>query len=175
MLRRVLSKSEHLIWAFFSSWAFISEHFYRPEHLFLSIFIDLSIYIWAYFSTWAFLSEHIFSPEHFYLSIFFHLSIIIWALLFNWELVSEHFFQAEHFKKWFSPHCYFTFQLTIPDRRGDRWGGVGDIYFVFCVPIINHQPTQTTMELHTCHVGARWCGCILTKISSKTKIVYSVF
>ena len=40
VLRRVLSKSEHLIWACFCSWAFISEHFYRPEHLFLSIFID---------------------------------------------------------------------------------------------------------------------------------------
>ena len=32
-------------------------------------------------------------------------------------------------------------------------GGVMDIYFIFCVPIINHQTTQTTKELHTCHAG----------------------
>ena len=91
--------SEH-IWAshlsIFLQLSIYSEHFYRPEHLFLSIFIDLSIYIWAYFSTWAFLSEHIFPPEHIYLSIFFHLSII-----------SEHFCWTEH------QHMSIFFKLSI--------------------------------------------------------------
>ena len=162
MLRSVLSISEHLIWAFFCSWTFISEYFYWSEHLFLSIFIELSIYIWAYFSTWAFLSEHIFPPEHFYLSIFFHLSIIIWALLVNWASASKHFFQAEHFKNDFPLRALS--KLTIPEPRG----------YLFCILFTNYQPptTQTTKNIDACNVGARWCGCILTKFSSETKIMY---
>ena len=86
--------SEH----FFCSWAFISDHFYRPEHLYLSIFIDLSIYIWAYFSTWAFISEHIFPHEHLYLSIFFHLSIL---------------------KNNFPSECFSKLTIGDPQRQGD--------------------------------------------------------
>ena len=64
------------------SWAYLSissEHFFKAEHRYLSIFLQLSIVIWAFFYNWAFISEHYFQSEHFHLSIIFHLSIFIWA------------------------------------------------------------------------------------------------
>ena len=94
------------------SWAYLSissEHFFKAEHRYLSIFLELSIVIWAFFYNWAFISEHYFQSEHFHLSIIFHLSIFIWAFFVIWAFSSEHFLSFEHFH----PSFFFTWAVSF--------------------------------------------------------------
>ena len=78
--------------------------------------------------------------------------------------VSCHFSEVKFEKN------YDGLPIACVIHKQEGWDG----RYLFCVPIINYLSNHKRC---TCHAWGRFVGtiCILTKFSSKTKIMYSVF